>query len=159
MLRTRVNANACCAPAYSYFKAKFDNDLSPHLLAFKAARYFSPSKVNELKPAAADIDSLSVFPFLNSDLISSLKSELPDYLAEAEGTSEQMDILRWWKAHEENLCNWAKACKLVLLVQPSSAAAERIFSILSSTFSTSQESSMEDYIQLSVMLQYNYRAL
>ena len=87
MLRTRVNANACCAPAYSYL-AKFDNDLSPHLLAFKAARYFSPSKVNELKPAAADIDSLSVFPFLNSDLISSLKSELPDYLAEAEGTSE-----------------------------------------------------------------------
>ena len=47
-------ANACCAPAYSYLKAKFDNDLSPHLLAFKAARYFSPSKVNELKPAAAD---------------------------------------------------------------------------------------------------------
>ena len=69
--------------------------------------------MNELNPAAADIDSLSVFPFLNSDLISSLKSELPDYLAEAEGTLEQVDILRWWKAHEENLCNCATGLKHV----------------------------------------------
>lgn len=56
-------ANACCVPAYSYFRAKFDNDLRPQLLAFKAAHYFSPLKVNELEPTATDIDSLSVFPF------------------------------------------------------------------------------------------------
>ena len=48
-------ANVCCAPAYSYFTAKFDNDHSRHLLAFRATRYFSPSTVNELNPAAADI--------------------------------------------------------------------------------------------------------
>ena len=40
---------------------------------------------------------------------------------------------------------------LVLLVQPSSAAAERVFL----TFSAKQESALEDYVQLSVM-QYNY---
>ena len=75
--------NACCAPAYSYLKAKFDNDLRSHLLAFKVARYISLLKVNELKRTTADIDSLSVFPFLKSELIASLKHELPDYLAEA----------------------------------------------------------------------------
>ena len=64
--------------------------------------------MNELKPTAADIDSLSIFPFLNSELIASLKHELPDYLAEAEVVSEQVDALRWWKYHEENLYNWAK---------------------------------------------------
>jgi len=33
----------------------------------------------------------------------------------------------------------------------------RVFSILTNSFSTQQESSLEDYVQLSVMLQHNYR--
>ena len=41
-------------------------------------------------------------------------------------------------------------------MQPSSIASERVFSILTNTFSSQQESSLEDYIQLSVILQYNY---
>ena len=44
-----------------------------------------------------------------------------------------------------------------LLVMAENDAAERVFSILSSTFSTSQESSLEDYVQVSVVLQYNHR--
>ena len=43
--------------------------------------------------------------------------------------------------------------KLVLLVQPSSAAADCVFSILANYFSSRQEAALEDYIQLSVMLQ------
>ena len=40
-----------------------------------------------------------------------------------------------------------------LLVQPSSAASERIFSLLNNSFTSQQESSLKDldYIQLSVM--------
>ena len=53
--------------------------------------------------------------------------------------------------------NWAKAFTLVALVRPSSAAAERVFSILSDSFSSQQHLALEDYIQLSVMLQYNDR--
>ena len=45
----------------------------------------------------------------------------------------------------------------VLLVQPSSVAAERVFSLLNNAFHSQQESSLEDYLELSVMLQYNYR--
>ena len=41
-----------------------------------------------------------------------------------------------------------------LLVQPSSAAAERVFSILR-RFTAQQQSSLEDYLELSIMLQYN----
>ena len=37
----------------------------------------------------------------------------------------------WWKRNEEVLPNWSSTCKGVLLVQSSSAAAERVFSILS----------------------------
>jgi len=47
--------------------------------------------------------------------------------------------------------------KQVLLVQPSSAAAERVFSLLSAAFSDQQDSALADYLQASVMLQYNKR--
>ena len=48
---------------------------------------------------------------------------------------------------------------MVLLVQPSSAAAERVFSILQSSFAMQQQSSLEDYVEVSVMLQYNSRSI
>ena len=46
----------------------------------------------------------------------------------------------------------------VLLLQPSSAAAERVFSLLANSFSEQQTRALEDYVQTSVMLQYNYRS-
>jgi hypothetical protein len=49
---------------------------------------------------------------------------------------------------------WARSFRKIALNQPSSAAAERVFSML---FGKQQEQSLEDYIQLSLMLQYNYR--
>ena len=67
-----------------------------------------------------------------------------------------MDVLEGWKSHESELRNWCEAFKLVVLVQSSYAGSERV--ILNNSFSSQQESSLEDYnvIQLSVMLQYNY---
>lgn len=71
---------------------------------------------------------------------------------------DQVDAVGWWKVHQSDLPNWSSAFKLVTLVQPSSAAAERVFSLLTSSFTVQQESSLEDYVQLSVMLQYNSRS-
>lgn len=151
-------AESCVTSAYAYFRRKFENDLHPVLEAFKAARFFSPHKVTELQPSATDINSLSVIPFLNyPEKLNDLKSELPTYLAAAEDISPQVDPVQWWKSHESSLPKWASACRLVLLMQPSSAAAERVFSILTNSFSHKQESSLEDYIELSIMLQYNKR--
>ena len=48
--------------------------------------------------------------------------------------------------------------RLVLLVQPFSAVAERVFSILQQS-TAQQQSSLEDYLELSVMLQYNNNTL
>ena len=71
-------AEACVQPAYCYFQTKFDDDLKLTLLAFKAARYFSPSKVFELKLSASDLELLRTFTFLNSTpVIDGLKAELP----------------------------------------------------------------------------------
>ena len=48
----------------------------------------------------------------------------------------------------------AAACQ-AMLVQPSSAAAERVFSLLRNSFGERQQSSLQDYIETSIMLQYN----
>ena len=53
------------------------------------------------------------------------------------------------------LPHWTSAVKKVLLLQPSSAAAERVFSILNSSFNDQQEHALVDYLQASVMTQYN----
>ena len=47
--------------------------------------------------------------------------------------------------------------KQVLSVKPSSAAAERAFSLLSAAFSDQQDSALADYLQASVMLQFYKR--
>ena len=66
---------------------------------------------------------------------------------------------KWYKGQEEHnaMPHWTRTYKLVLLVQPSSAAAERVFSLLNNYFNSQQEFSLDDYLQLSVTLQYNYR--
>lgn len=148
-------AKNCVKPAYNYFKEKFDHDLQSTLELFKTARYFSPSKVSELKPTSSDLNSLSAFPCFDSEAIEGMKSELPTYLAAAEGVAPQFDPCEWWKHHSAETPTWAKSFQKIALIQPSSAAAERVFSLLQS-FGKQQEQSLEDYIQLSVMMQYNY---
>ena len=55
--------------------------------------------------------------------------------------------------HEQDLPQWSLVAKKVILLQPSSAAAERVFSLLNSSFSEQQQNSLEDYVEASVMLQ------
>ena len=148
-------SKACVQPVYDYFHLKFNNDLKPVLNAFKPARLFSPSKFHKLKPSAADIDCHKAFPFLDSQpTIDGLKSEIPTYMAVSEDVSTDINPVAWWKSHVMELPKWANAFRLVLLVQPSSDAAERVFSIVQ-RFTAQQQSSLEDYLELSVMLQYN----
>ena len=96
--------------------------------------------MSELNPSVTDIDHLKAFPFLSNKL-EDLKKELPSYLAKVDGLSPNIDKLEWWKVHENELPYWSAACQLVLLVQPSSAAAERVFSLLSNSFGDQQTSS------------------
>jgi len=98
------------------------------LVAFKAARLFSPRKAQILKLTMEMIDTLSAFSFLK-DKISDIKLELPLYLSQCCDVPESTDCLEWWKIHATQLPVWSSATKLILLVQPSSVAAERVFSL------------------------------
>ena len=105
-----------------------------------------------------NVHDLSSFPFLQDPaLISNLKSELTTYVAAVEDIDPEIDVLQWWKNHREQLPQWSAVAKSILLVQPSSAASEHIFSLLSNSFSSQQACALEDYIETSLMLQYNKR--
>ena len=72
---------SCVQPGLDYFQHQLQTSLKVLLGAFKAARFFSPSKITDLKPSAAEVDSLLAFPFLSStqDLVG-LKGELATVL-------------------------------------------------------------------------------
>ena len=72
-----------------------------------------------------------------------------------EGIDNSLDSLSWWKSSETTLPVWAAAAKKVLVVQPSSAAVERVFSILNTSFGNHQQNSLQDYLETSTMLRYN----
>ena len=92
------NGKEYAQPAIEYFKACLSGPLKIALSAFKAAQLFVPHKVTEMKPDSSDIDSLTSFPFLsNQETLSALKTELPQYLAQADGTSSDNSPLEIWK--------------------------------------------------------------
>ena len=75
-----------------------------------------------------------MFPFIDTILLEQLKGELAAYMAAAEDILQDTDVCEWWKRHDGEIPSWAKACKLILLIQPSSAAVERAFSLLENSF-------------------------
>ena len=63
--------------------------------------------------------------------------------------------VQWWATHYIALPNWSAAVKKILLVQPGSASAERVFSLLQNAFSKQQDAALEETVEASVMLRYN----
>ena len=123
--------------------------------AFKAAHYFSPQKVHEIQPTASSIDCLKAFPFFDSKDLEGLKGELPTYLAKAADVDSSIDPMHWWRLNASTLLHWAVAACRVLLVQQSSAASKRVFSLLNASFDDQQEGALQDNLERTVMLQYN----
>lgn len=149
---------AAIQPGWDYFQQTIQGNMQPQVQIFKAARLFDPRKICELRPAVHEIDIVASIDFLNDPpLINNLKIELPRYLTKADGIAEDVNVVQWWKTNEADLPHWASAAKLVLLLQPSSAASERVFSIMTSSFGHLQDMALQDYIECSLMLQFNKR--
>ena len=145
------HARACNQPGIDYFNKQIDTTLQGPLAAFKTARFFSPQKLYDLQPDASSIESLRAFPFFYDEDLQSLKAELPAYLAKAAGVASSIDPLQWWQRNATCLPHWASAARKVVLVQPSSAASERVFSLLNSAFGDQQDNMLQDYLEASLM--------
>ena len=50
---------------------------------------------------------------------------------------------------------WALAARIVFAISPNSASCERVFALLKNLFGEEQSLSLADYVQASLMLNYN----
>ena len=149
-------ANACIKPALDYYKEHLKADLmNIPMKAFKAARLFSPHILRRTKPECTALTDLLAFPFITEATLTALKEEFPNYVAIAEDVSSKFTVLDFWKNYSKALPKWGEAASQALLCQPSSVAAERVFSVMNSCFGDQQLSSLEDYLEASIIIQYN----
>ena len=68
-------------------------------------------------------------------------------------------VLHWWKVHGSKFsAAWAEAARIVFAFTPTSAAAERVFSMLKAMFGDQATNAFADYIQTAIrMLRSNKR--
>jgi len=154
--RHRSYGRSCMQPALDYFKRLLDSSLKENISVFKAVRIFNPQKVAMLKPDVSHENALQIIPFFKNEELEKLKAELPSYLARTDDISDNLDPLEWWKLNATVLPDWSSVVKKILVIQPSSAAAERMFSLLNTGFGDLQESSLKDFIEASIMLRYTH---
>ena len=146
-----IYAKSCVEPGFQYFKEKFDGELRPVVSFFKGARLLSPEKMKDTLVDASTVDEFaSAFPSLSTQ--TALKQSCL-----AIKLLLMISILQLMHRTGGKDMGWSYliGAQIVLLVQPSSAAAERVFSLLQNSFTQRQSSSLEDYIETSIMLQYN----
>lgn len=145
-------------PAIAWFLGKFNVELEPVVTAFRRARFFDPVAVQSLGLTSQKVQSLRCFPFYSDEELGQMVDELPQYLAAVTDVTLDTPEEKWsWWSHQNNIPHWKSAVMKLVLVQPSSAAVERVFSILTSCFTDEQRSSLEETIEASVMLRYNDR--
>ena len=100
--------------------------------------------------------------FFSDVFLPSPSSDLKVPIHSREEGKKVTALLRRWSSRglgtpEVKIASVPVPAFTVLLVQPSSAASERVFSILSASFNDQPESTLSEYLQASVMLQYNKR--
>jgi hypothetical protein len=69
-------ATACAQPGLQYFANCQANSMKGPSACFKAAGLFSPTKIEERKPSAFEVDNLAAFPFPSGGL-DALKTSYP----------------------------------------------------------------------------------
>jgi hypothetical protein len=71
---------------------------------------------------------------------------------------DTFDIGNWWRAEGNAMPAFKYVLRAVLTNAPNSIPPERVFSILNDTFDDDQRTALADYMELSLMLQFNERS-
>ena len=79
-------------------REKFNIQFVANVRAFKAVRPCCPVQVSALRPDARSLEELKNFPFVNDAMIAALATELPLYLATADGVvcDNEEEKLTWF---------------------------------------------------------------
>lgn len=120
-------------------------------------RLFDPSYVAHASNVDlhADIMCHTAVSSLGPGIADALKNELATYKAAAMGVAADCDLCLFWRTHMDTLPNFGTGAKAAAIIQPSSAAAERVFAMLHWMFTKGQARTNEDYKMLSLIMRYN----
>jgi len=85
-------------------------------------------------------------------------SELPQYFVLADGVAPDVDLLIWWFGVRSELPTWfGKVLPEAVRMQPTSATAERLFSMMEWMHRDDRQSALLDYKETALMLRYNQK--
>ena len=163
------HGQSCVQDAFNYFIIIFNGELRPAMRFFEGCRVFNPLALVRddegrhnlgvaagLVPDFLDPIRNKAIPFITETECKALANELPVYLATAKAVPAEWDQLStWWYKQKEKLPVFAGVAFRLALYQPSSAASERVFSMLNSMLGDEQTHVLNDFVEVSVMLRYN----
>ena len=148
---------ALAQPAFMYWLQRINSEdqLGPVKSLMEAARLCNPlrichiadAKVHDLlerfKPAVFGVATIAE----RAAPIAMLIGELAGYRSRASKLNEVAitDLMQWWRQNGATLPRWFALTCTVVLFQPSSAGAERVFSMLDGMFDADQAAALEDY--------------
>jgi len=66
-----------------------------------------------------------------------------------------LDVLDWWRKNGTKFPAWRAAAKKIFTIAPTSAAAERVFSLLNGAVSDRQEGLLDDHLEAMLLLRFN----
>lgn len=132
----------------------------------KICRLTSPFTFKRLKPTFAELKSaIEGVKFFDKKDIASMMSgyteyvrlaeEIPPLKVDATVSDELEAIVAFWRTNAHQLRKLNLFVRYCFTIQCSSACVERVFSILKNSFDDKQKLALEDYVQLSLMRQYN----
>ena len=124
----------------------------------RAADLMNPSvavTVDKAK-AMADLSYLSDYcPFISVDQLAAMEQEWDQYKVLSANVQADQNVLAFFKLHKDLLPAIAGVVCDLAQIPSSSAACERVFSLLRNVFGKRQYHSLQDYISMSVMLRSN----
>ena len=151
------------APVEEYFLSRIFDHLGGDVAIYKVLRNANPNAVRRSPPTAKEFadDVESLDHFLPED-IDMMITELPQYVTMAQNwappanNADELDsIVSFWRNNGSQMLALSKFVKYAFTIITSSAAAERVFSVIKRSFDTGQKGALEDYVFLSTIMQYN----
>lgn len=123
----------------------------------------NPLAIRLSPPSAENFrKSLELLDHFTPEEISEMVSELRTYKTlannwepEDRDLMEMDSVVQFWKASRDLIINIRKFVRYAYAITTSSAAAERVFSVIKRSFDTSQKGALVDYVFLSSIMQYN----
>jgi hypothetical protein len=147
--------------SFVYFEHTIITGMATTLAIYKAFRLLDPARIDILGADSASVEmQLKLIPFFSTDEVAALMAQLAAYraLAIGEGMDDTVDRESWWEhhAHTAGVDCWYAAATKVMICQPSSAAAERVFSMLLALMGPQQQArALQGTQEAAIMARYN----